>query len=233
MKVSIVLPVYNEKQLIGEIVRRALDAPLPPGWDREIVIVDDGSDDGTTQLLAHARFPPNVRVFNSLINHGKGSALRAGFKLATGDVLLIQDGDLEYDPIDNYHRLIEPFQRPEVTVVFGSRFLERWRPEDMAVANWFANKLLTWLARLLYGARITDEATGYKVFRRQVLDAIDLESRGFEFCPEFTAKVSKAGFRITEVPVSYRGRNRLQGKKIHMSDGIYAVYTLLKWRLRP
>jgi len=233
MKLSIIIPVYNEKQLIAEIVRRALDAPLPPGWEREIVIVDDGSDDGTTQLLSHTRFPPNVRVFSSLVNHGKGSALRAGFKLAEGDVFLIQDGDLEYDPVTNYHRLTEPFEAPEVEVVYGSRFLDRWYPEDMALGNWLANKLLTWLARALYRARTTDEATAYKVFRRGVLDHIDLRCRGFEFCPEFTAKISKAGFRIDEVPVTYRGRNRLQGKKIRVSDGIQAVYTLLKWRFRP
>jgi dolichol-phosphate mannosyltransferase len=229
---SIIIPVYNEKQLIVEIVRRALAAPLPAGWEREVVIVDDGSDDGTTQLLAHTGFPANVRVFSSLVNHGKGSALRAGFKLATGEVLLVQDGDLEYDPLENYGRLIEPFQDPGIAVVFGSRFLGCRYPEDMALANWLANKLLVWLVRLLYGIPITDEATGYKVFRRQVLASIHLECRGFEFCPEFTAKVSKAGFRITEVPVSYRGRNRLQGKKIRMSDGVRAAHTLLKWRFR-
>ena len=231
--VSIVIPVYNEKQLIREIVSRALEAPLPESWQREIVIVDDGSDDGTTQLLAHAPFPENVRVFSSLVNHGKGSALRAGFKLATGDVILIQDGDLEYDPIENYARLLEPFADPAVEVVYGSRFLERWYPQDMALANWSANWLLTGLARLLFGARITDEATAYKVFRRELLNGLPLECRRFEFCPEFLAKISKRGVRITEVPVSYRGRNRLQGKKIGVWDGIQAVYTLLKWRLLP
>ena len=232
-RVSIVIPVYNEQQLIREIVRRALDAPLPPGWEREVVIVDDGSDDGTTQLLGQTRFPENVRVFSSLINHGKGSALRAGFKLATGDIVLIQDGDLEYDPIENYQRLLEPFADPAVKVVYGSRFLERWYPEDMALANWSANLLLTGLARLLFGVRITDEATAFKVFRRELLDVLPLECRRFEFCPEFLAKVSKRGVRITEVPISYRGRNRLQGKKIRLSDGVQAVYTLLKWRLLP
>ena len=118
-------------------------------------------------------------------------------------------------------------------MVYGSRFLERWYPQDMALANWSANWLLTGLARLLFGARITDEATAYKVFRRELLDGLQLECRRFEFCPEFLAKISKRGVRITEVPVSYRGRNRLQGKKIGVSDGIQAVYTLLKWRLLP
>ena len=230
MKVSVIIPVYNEQELIGEIVRRVLAAPLPGGFEKEVVIVDDGSDDGTTHLLEKAQFPPEVRVFNTLINHGKGAALRAGFKIATGDVLLIQDGDLEYDPIANYPRLLEPFRKPEVEIVYGSRFLARAYPEDMAFRNFLANKLLTWTVRLLYGSRITDEATAYKVFRRGVLDRVELECTGFEFCPEFTAKVLRKRYRIHEVPVSYRGRNRMQGKKIRLRDGLVALLTLLRYR---
>jgi glycosyltransferase involved in cell wall biosynthesis len=231
MKVSVIIPVYNEKELIGEIVRRVLDAPLPAGWEREVVIVDDGSDDGTTHLLEKARFPEQVRVFNSLINHGKGAALRAGFKLATGDVLLIQDGDLEYDPIQNHAALLEPFANPWVEVVYGSRFLEQAYPEDMAFPNWVANKVLTWTVRLLYRARITDEATAYKVFRRGVLDGVELACTGFEFCPEFTAKVLRKGIEIHEVPVAYRGRNQMQGKKIRFRDGLVAIWTLVRHRV--
>jgi glycosyltransferase involved in cell wall biosynthesis len=227
MKLSIIIPVYNEKQLIAEIVRRALEAPLPPGWEREIVIVDDGSDDGTTQLLAHGRFPPNVRVFSSLVNHGKGSALRVGFKLAEGDVFLIQDGDLEYDPVGNYHRLAEPFadESGRLRQPLPRPFYRGHGPGD-----WLANKLLTWLARL-YRARTTDRPPPTRP-SGGVLDRIDLAAE-VRVLPEFTAKISKAGFRITEVPVTYRGRNRLQGKKIRVSDGVQAVYTLLRWRFRP
>lgn len=232
MKLSIIIPVYNEKELIGEIVRRVLDSPIPGDWSKEVVIVDDGSDDGTTHLLEHSAFPPEVTVFHSIINHGKGAALRAGFKIAKGDVFLIQDGDLEYDPMLNYPVLLEPFANADVKIVYGSRFLEHSYPEDMAFPNWVANKILTWTARILYGSRITDEATAYKVFRREVLDQIDLDCTGFEFCPEFTAKVLKKRFRIHEVPVTYKGRNQMQGKKIKMSDGFIAIFTLLKYRFR-
>lgn len=232
MKLSVIIPVYNEKELIREIVHRVLQAPLPQGWEMEVVIVDDGSDDGTTHILESEKFPPQVKVFNSIINHGKGAALRAGFKIATGDVLLIQDGDLEYDPIENYPVLLKPFEKSEVKVVYGSRFLTRAYPEDMAFPNWLANKILTWTVRILYLAPITDEATAYKVFRSEVLRDVDLECTGFEFCPEFTAKILKKKYRIFEVPTSYKGRNQLQGKKIKFSDGIIAMITLLKWRFQ-
>jgi glycosyltransferase involved in cell wall biosynthesis len=230
MKVSVIIPVYNEKELIGEIVRRVLAAPLPGGFEREVVIVDDGSDDGTTHLLEKAEFAPEVRVFNSIINHGKGAALRAGFKIATGDVLLIQDGDLEYDPIANHPLLLRPFVDPAVEIVYGSRFLARRHPEDMALRNFVANKILTWTTRLLYGSRLSDEATAYKVFRRSVLERVELDCTGFEFCPEFTAKALRQGYRIHEVPVSYKGRNQMQGKKIRFRDGLVAIWTLLKYR---
>jgi glycosyltransferase involved in cell wall biosynthesis len=230
MKVSVIIPVYNEKELIGEIVRRVLEAPVPGEFEKEVVIVDDGSDDGTTHLLEKAHFPPQVRIFNTLINHGKGAALRAGFKIATGDVILIQDGDLEYDPIPNYPVLLAPFRDPRVEIVYGSRFLARAHPEDMAWRNFVANKILTWTVRLLYGSRITDEATAYKVFRREVLDRVELDCTGFEFCPEFTAKVLRRGYRIHEVPVTYKGRNQMQGKKIRVRDGLVAMLTLLRYR---
>ena len=233
MKISIIIPVYNERALILEIIRRALAAPLPDGVTREVVVIDDGSDDGTAHLLRSAPFPDNVVVHNSIINHGKGAAVRAGFKVATGDVFLIQDGDLEYDPLDSYFALIEPFLDPAVDVVYGSRFARTAFPEGMAVPNWVANRILTLTTRALYGTRLTDEATGYKVFRRGVLDHFDMTSNGFEFCPEFTAKALRSGHRIVEVPITYRGRNLLQGKKIRARHAFTSMYALFHHRVAP
>lgn len=233
MKVSIIIPVYNERALILEIIRRALAAELPAGFAREVVVVDDGSDDGTGRLLAGAAFPPEVRVHSSVLNHGKGAAVRAGFKLAAGDIFLIQDGDLEYDPLENYATLLEPFSDPQVDIVYGSRFLSAPFPEGMAARYWLANRILTVTAATLFRAPITDEATGYKVFRRSVLDDFDLTENGFEFCPEFTAKALRTGHRIVEVPVRYRGRNMLQGKKIRARHAFTAMYALVQHRVSP
>jgi glycosyltransferase involved in cell wall biosynthesis len=231
VKVSVVIPIYNEKTYIRELVRRVLDARLPDGFDREVVVVDDGSDDGTTQLLLNETFPPAVRVIASAKNRGKGAALAAGFAIADGDVVLVQDGDLEYDPLENYQRLLQPFADPAVRVVYGSRFLTTTYPRDMALPNWLANQLLSFTARLLYRSDITDEATGYKVLRRDVLDEIELTATGFAFCSELTAKLLKRGITIVEVPISYAARNILQGKKIAARDGLVALYTLARHRL--
>lgn len=233
MKLSIILPVYNERVLILEIIRRAVLAPLPDGVSREVVVVDDGSSDGTGRVLAAARLPAEVRLHSTLLNHGKGAAVRAGFKLATGDVLLIQDGDLEYDPLENYFNLVSPFFDPNVDVVYGSRFLHARWPEGMAVPNWLANHLLTKTAALLFGTALTDEATGYKVFRRDVLDRFTLTENGFEFCPEFTAKALRTGRTIVEVPVDYRGRNLLQGKKVRARHLFTGLAALLRHRVSP
>jgi len=231
MKVSVIIPVYNERALILEIVRRALAAELPDGVEREVLVIDDGSDDGTGRLLASAGFPATVRVYTSVLNHGKGAAVRTGFKIATGDVLLIQDGDLEYDPLENLYKLVEPFLDDSVDVVYGSRFLETTFPDGMAPQYWLANQILTLTTRALYRAPITDEATGYKVFRRRVIERLSLSSNGFEICPELTGKILRRGTRIVEVPVAYRGRNLLQGKKIRARHGFIAMFTLVRGRL--
>jgi glycosyltransferase involved in cell wall biosynthesis len=229
--VSVVIPVYNEAPAVAEVLRRVCKAPLPEGFEAEIVVVDDGSTDHTIDTIRefveeHPEQKGRVRVHASLINHGKGAALRAGFKIAGGDVILIQDGDLEYSPTD-YPKLLEPFRDPGVHVVYGSRFF-RGLPAGMKLANLTANLVLSAIASLLYGQRITDEATGYKAFRRSVLDRVDLQCRRFEFCPEFTGRVRKAGYRIVEIPIDYNPRGILEGKKIKARDGFVAVYWLLK-----
>jgi dolichol-phosphate mannosyltransferase len=233
LKLSIIIPVYNEQVLIQEIIRRALLAHLPVGVSREVVVVDDGSSDGTGHAISTASLPSEVRVHSTALNHGKGAAVRAGFALATGDIFLIQDGDLEYDPLDNYHKLVAPFVDPAVDVVYGSRFLHARFPDGMAAPNWLANQVLTRTAAALYRTRLTDEATGYKVFRRRVLDRFDLTEDGFEFCPEFTAKALRSGHRIVEVPVDYRGRNLLQGKKVRARHFFTGVAALFHHRVSP
>ena len=235
-KLSIIIPVYNEALAISEVLRRVCKAPLPEGFESEVVVVDDGSTDRTIEALRdfleeHPEYAARVKHHESMINHGKGAALRAGFRIATGDILLVQDGDLEYSPRD-YPRLLEPFRDPDVHVVYGSRFT-RGAPRGMKLANLLANRLLSTATTLLYGQRITDEATGYKVFRRAVLDRFSLHCRRFEFCPEFTGRALRAGYRIHEVPIDYDPRGILEGKKVRAWDGFVAIWWLVKIRLEP
>ena len=232
IKVTIVIPVYNESLAIKEILSRVLRAPVL-GAEKEVVVVDDGSVDGTVQLIQeylkeHPEACDSVRLHRSYINHGKGAALRAGFELATGDILIIQDGDLEYSPTD-YEHLLAPFLDSKVNIVYGNRFANGY-PKGMRIANLIANRILAWTASILYGHRIHDEATGYKVFRRDVLNSFSLKSRGFEFCPEFTSKALVAGFRILEVPISYNARGVFEGKKIKARDGFIAMWWLARQR---
>jgi glycosyltransferase involved in cell wall biosynthesis len=228
VKVSIIIPVYNERNALDQVMERVLAAPLPAGLDREVIVVDDGSTDGTTQLLERYHGWPLVVVHHSPVNFGKGAALRIGISQAAGDFVLIQDGDLEYDPND-YVRVLEPLVRGEAAVVYGSRF--RGRLRGMKFANWLANKILTTAANLHFGASITDEATAYKAFRMDVLRSMRLRCIRFEFCPEVTAKVRRLGHRIHEVPITYNARGILEGKKIRWTDGFEALWTLLKYRV--
>lgn len=217
---SVLIPVYNERDTIQETLCRIrqLDVPV------EIIVVDDASTDGTLALLEQE---PGIVLGRHEWNQGKGAAIRTALSLVTGDIVAIQDADLEYDPRDLL-RLMEPIARGEATVVYGSRFL-RGRPR-MEWPNYLCNRLLAWTANLLYGARLTDEATCYKVFDASLLRSIPLNCRRFEFCPEVTAKVRKRGQRIVELPISYDPRSYDSGKKIRWWDGVSAMWTLLRYR---
>jgi dolichol-phosphate mannosyltransferase len=231
MKVSIVIPVYNEFHTFSQVLERVWRAALPAGCAKEIIVIDDGSTDGTAQMhnAPHGEMRGEV-VYRRISHSGKGSAIRAGIELATGDIVLIQDGDLEYDPND-YARLLEPIVSGRADIVYGSRFLGQ--PVAMALPNRVANRVLTAAANLLYRAQLTDEATAYKAFRVAVLRRLHLACRRFEFCPEVTAKARRLGYRIHEVPVGYNARGIAEGKKIRSRDGWEALWTLLKYRFSP
>jgi glycosyltransferase involved in cell wall biosynthesis len=229
MKVSIIIPVYNEFRTFAQVLERVRRAALPEGCAKEIVVVDDGSTDGTTQALSEQERAGIVVGHHAERNSGKGTALRIGIRMATGDIVLTQDGDLEYDPED-YARILEPIVQGEADVVYGSRFLGR--PAGMALKNRIANRILTAAANLLYGAGITDEATAYKAFRADLLKKLPLQCRRFEFCPEVTAKLRRRGVRIHEVPIRYNARGIAEGKKIRARDGFEALWTLVKYRFK-
>jgi dolichol-phosphate mannosyltransferase len=230
MRVSIIIPVYNEKPTLRLLLDGVLAAPLPGGCDREVIVVDDGSTDGTAAIIEEFQCAGRVVVSHSAVNVGKGAALRAGIEAATGDVVLVQDGDLEYDPRD-YLQVLEPIVHGDAQVVYGSRF--HAPVPDMRWANWVANRVLTGAANFLFDARITDEATAYKAFRADVIRRVRLTCRRFEFCPEVTAKLRRLGYRIKEVPISYHPRTLQQGKKIRSRDGFHALWTLIKYRVAP
>jgi glycosyltransferase involved in cell wall biosynthesis len=224
MKLSVIIPVYNEAESINKIIERVLKTKLAD----EILVVDDGSTDGTRALLAKLDGKNGVRVILHEMNQGKGAAVRTGLQIASGEVLLIQDADLEYDPRD-YPILLKPLKEGIADVVYGSRFLGGPR---RAVMFWhmIANQLLTFTTNILYNTILSDMETGYKVFRRQVIEGMPLHAKRFNFEPEFTAKVLKRRYRIYEVPISFNPRDYSQGKKIKLRDAFEAVWTLLKYR---
>ncbi|MDX9972803.1 MAG: glycosyltransferase family 2 protein [FCB group bacterium] len=228
LKVSVVIPVYNEKKTIHEIIERVKSVEL----DKEIILVDDYSTDGTREILkelAHGNgHVGDVRYYFHERNRGKGAALRTGFEHATGDVIIVQDADLEYDPRE-YPVLLAPIVDGRADVVYGSRFLGG--PHRVLFFwHYLGNKFLTLLSNVLTNLNLTDMETCYKVFRREILDGLSLKSDRFGFEPEFTAKVAKGRFRIYEVPISYSGRNYAEGKKITWKDGISALYTIVRYR---
>ena len=230
MLVSIIIPVYNELFNVERVLGRVLAAPMPPGCTRELIVVDDGSTDGTSELLQKYANEPLMVIHQSVVNFGKGAAIRVGLAKAKGDLILIQDGDMEYDPND-YPKILQPLMDGTATVVYGSRFMGS--VEGMEWANWLANKLLTLTVNILYGARITDEATAYKAFHRDAVQGFRLKCLRFEFCPEITAKFLRTGHSILEVPISYNARGYNEGKKIRWYDGVEAIWALFKYRLTP
>ncbi len=224
LKLSVIIPCYNEKETIEEIVA----AVRAVGLAHEIIIVDDGSTDGTRDLLPQWADDPLVRVVYHEHNQGKGAAVRTGFKTAVGEVFLIQDADLEYDPRE-YPSLLKPIEEGKSKVVYGSRFLGGPR-KTMFFWNMIANRGLTLITNVLYNSIISDMETCYKVFRAEVVHDLTLRSRRFEFEPEITAKVLKRGYRIYEVPISYNGREWNEGKKIKWTDAPIAAWTLFRYR---
>jgi glycosyltransferase involved in cell wall biosynthesis len=225
MKLSVVMPVYNEKGTIHEIIARVLK--VDTGLEKELVIVDDFSTDGTRDILGQLD-NPRIKVFFHPKNMGKGAALRTGFSQAQGDIVLIQDADLEYDPRE-YPKLLEPILDGRADVVYGSRFLGG--PHRVLFFwHYVANKMLTGFANLLSNLNLTDMETCYKVFKKDVLSRIRLKSDRFGFEPEVTIKVAKLKCRVYEVPISYSGRDYSEGKKIGWKDGLAAIYHLLRYK---
>ncbi len=225
MKVlSIVIPVYNEVKTIDAALDRVFKVNLS-GWKKDIIVVDDGSIDGTRKKLA--RWEKRCAIVYQPKNQGKGAALIEGFKRAKGDILLIQDADLEYNP-DDYHILLAPFDNPMIHVVYGSRFLGSHLSTMYIYA--LGNKFVTLITNILYNTNITDMETGYKAFRQEVLEKIHLKAKRFDFEPEFTAKILRVGYQIYEVPISYFGRKHIEGKKLTWRDGIIAMWTLIRYR---
>jgi len=251
MKLSVIIPVYNEKNTILSLLEKVRAVRV----DKEIIIVDDGSTDGTRELLKQYQESSiksqvdvdsgdcmrdmlktydvrrtthdEIKVIFHEKNQGKGMAIRTGLKAVTGEAVIMQDADLEYDPND-YLKLIEPIIKGEAVVVYGSRITGSGRKSYWSF--YLGGKFLSFLTNLLYGTRITDEPTCYKAFRADVIKGIDLKCRRFEFCPEVTAKISRRGHRILEIPISYEPRSMEEGKKISWKDGLEAIWTLIKYR---
>jgi glycosyltransferase involved in cell wall biosynthesis len=229
MKLSIIVPVYNEKQTIAQIIDRIEETP----YEKEIIVVDDFSTDGTREILRQldvSRRVPSVRVLYHAVNQGKGAALRTGIAAAAGDILIIQDADLEYDPAE-YGVLIQPILAGRADVVYGSRFLSG---PHRVLFFWHSlgNRLLTLLSNMFTDLNLTDMETGYKAFRRELFSRISIEENRFGFEPEITAKVAKLHCRLYEVPISYFGRDYSEGKKITWKDGFAALYCIAKYNLR-
>jgi dolichol-phosphate mannosyltransferase len=218
------MPVFNEKKTIREIIAKVMAVPI----DKELVIVDDASTDGTREILKEYEGKPDIKVLYHQVNKGKEGAIKTGIPQTTGEIISIQDGDLETNPNDFVH-LTEPIKSGESSVVYGSRYLNK-SEKSLYFAYKFGARFLSMVVNVLYGQNITDEATCYKVFRSDILKKIPLEYDRFEFCPEVTAKVSKMGYKIKELPMNYYPRSFDEGKKMNWRDGIKALWVLIKFR---
>ncbi len=232
MKLSIVIPAYNESKTIVEILDKIKSVELIENLDKEIVVIDDFSKDNTLQIVSKY-IDDNVDVDIVLLKHkrnrGKGAAIRTGLSSINGDIVIIQDADLEYDPND-YNKLLTPILRKETKVIYGSRFLDKTNKHSYT-RFYLGGRLLSWITNVLFNQRLTDEPTCYKMFDVELFKSINLKCEGFEFCPEITAKVAKKGIRIPEVPINYYPRSIEEGKKIRWYDGIEAIWTLMKYRI--
>ena len=220
MKLSVIIPVYNEVNTIAKIIERVKEVSV----EKEIIVVDDGSTDGTREKIDSIS---GIKVLKHETNRGKGAAIRTGLAFAFGELVIVQDADLEYDPND-YLELIKPIEEGVADVVYGSRNLGN-NKSGMKAYKW-GGVFLSHLANLLYGLRITDEATCYKLFETDILKGLSLKCQRFEFCPEVTAKLAKKKYRIKEVPISYNPRSFAEGKKIKWTDGVLAIFYLIKFR---
>src|SRR5215216_1926181 len=228
MKISVVIPVYNEAATIAELISRVQSVDV----SKEVIVVDDGSTDGTRDVLARLenRYD-NLRVFLQAKNRGKGAALRTGFEQATGDFVLVQDADLEYDPTD-YPALLKPLVEGKADVVYGSRFLTTKEHRVLFFWHSVGNRLLTLISNMFTDLNLTDMETGYKAFKREVIQAIKLEQDRFGFEPEITVKIARMKLRIYEVGISYYGRTYEEGKKIGWKDGVKALWCILKYSIK-
>lgn len=235
MKLSIIVPVFNEGKTIARVLKKLSSVELP-GVEKEIIVVNDGSTDDTAVKIRNQRSQmPNLKIIHHPKNMGKGAAVITGIKQATGDYVLIQDADLEYDP--HYLKtLISPIEKQEVEVVYGTRLkrpphLQREEKKPLFLLHYFGNRFLSFLTSLLYGQWITDIETGYKIFPKKAVEEINLQARGFDFEPEITAKLLKRGYRILEIPITTTPRSYEEGKKLNaLRDGTIALWTLLKYR---
>ncbi len=227
MKLSVVIPCYNERHTIRQVIRAVKASPVD---NMEIIVIDDFSTDGTRDILQQEIEPQVDKIIYHERNRGKGAALRSGFKEVTGDLVIVQDADLEYDPYE-YPRLIEPVLKHGADVVFGSRFVGSGPHRVVYFWHMVGNRFLTLLSNMLTNINLTDMETCYKLFKRSVLESIVIEEDRFGFEPEITAKVARGGWKIYEVGISYYGRTYAEGKKIEWKDGFRAIYAILKYNL--
>jgi glycosyltransferase involved in cell wall biosynthesis len=221
--VSIIIPAYNEERTIEEIISKVYNVSI----NKEIIVVNDGSQDRTSKIISNIKDKYKLIIINLEKNSGKGYAIRKGIEASSGEIILTQDADLETDPAE-YQKLLAPIIEGRAKVVFGSRFLGSIN--NMNKFNYIGNKFLTFIANVLYRIKITDEATVYKIFLKEVLDGIELKSNRFELCPELVSKIAKRKYKIFEVPISFNGRSKNEGKKLMLRDGIIAIWTLIKYR---